>query len=414
MRIVPGENAPYKLQSGGAPPGTLLSKGEYMKLCNEITSDTILSNDRYEEIIQGLLEYLKIKSLSYIANVSSEFHEEMTSNLEEIFTNIDNTDTNYIGRINVVSLQCIILFTIYSLKVDNCVYNVDSERRFLRVFDRDSWPNYNMLTKGDWVNYKFIVSQITTMPSMKSMKNFYYTYDYTITPYIKNGIKVFEKAMPIHLRNDPLSFKYLIIAVDYLNLDEIICSFLNKVSYCGFASTFTYADGQLLTPYEFVIHDMAHGMTNIRYCSDESLIYNDVKDFYDYCKKSLNKDHVYYIKFVLFYLLHESPCNFFNDNYKDIILKISTRYLMNLPRPINRFLDLNDLGGIIPRDIRGDAYKIKDYISNAIDVFVENRDKWRESQKSSTLLRGGSRKNKSKRTQKQKQKRSKRIRKMKG
>ena len=41
--------------------------------------------------------------------------EKMKRDLEYIFSTIDHTDTNYIGKINIVSIQCIIMFT------ENCI-----------------------------------------------------------------------------------------------------------------------------------------------------------------------------------------------------------------------------------------------------------------------------------------------------
>ena len=106
---------------------------------------------------------------------------------------------------------------------------------------------------------------------------------------------------------------FLVTILDYLSITEIIETYLDNVILCGMTSKFEFADGRLLSPYEFLEHDITHGYNYLGLCFQR--IQNsreDIQSFYKYCVNGhLSRINEYHVKLIIFFLIHESWCDFF-------------------------------------------------------------------------------------------------------
>jgi hypothetical protein len=366
---------PDNNQKGGAL--TASERTEYMEYCRLLTSDEPDLN--YSVITDRIVAFI-IKETRQKCNdleLTPEQKRNALNELDIIFQNMDITDSNFIGRVNIISFQCIILFTKYSL------INIDPSKQ--------RWKFTNVFSGGrsEYEDYKIYENIFTTYDAVKDLilnsskwNVLYFKY----RPYARYG----EVAVPYHAGpkiEDELIF--LINIVDYLSLDEIIISAFNNIIYMGMTSKITYADGAFLTPFEFLGHDLAHGLRNYSYCvGRHSVNYKKLLQFYIYCKSALNREDFYCIKFMIFMLFHETTCGSLDItstiNVEEMIHFLLTFNFGNLDYGERRFLNLNDLGLAFPRLYRPDESKsydenlnkINEYLFIAVSTYKREIDNW--------------------------------------
>ena len=220
----------FTSQYGGKLAGT--KRAEYLVLCNQLSSRN--PDLDYPKITDTLINFLHTDSHEKIEALEYDMakKDKMKSDLEYIFSNMDTTDTNFIGRLNIVSLQCIILFT------ENCM---ESSATGFEVGLNNSYYDYQVIKSGNWKNYQVIKSNLITPSKFGSLPRFSILY-------------LDSKKNPYTTSTPPSQPIYLITIIDYLTIDEIISSFLHNFIICGVAPTFLYADGNNLTPFEFLEH----------------------------------------------------------------------------------------------------------------------------------------------------------------
>jgi len=364
---------------------------KYLELCRKLTSrDPSLD---YPTITLEILSFILNDVIEKAVEIDKKYNINLTSIIQEIFLNIDLTDQNYIGCINIFCLQCILLFTHNALTYTD---NVDGPMAdFNKIFVKTSVEDFKVLTTGEWYKYDVMKENIRNNAPSHDLYFINDPYDvgYSLPRFTEYNTSVPEKY-----------YIYLVLGTDYLTLDEIITSFLKRVVYCGLASDFTYADGNKLLPFEYVTHDIQHGKFNQRYCYGQWVVdFTAVEKYYNFCKATLDKKTLYSVKLVLFLLLHESVCSFFNDEMTaDKVLDkgILRTQITNLAEPIKRFMNLNDLGQSIPIKYRENEETIRAYLGKSAEIYVDNYNAWK-----STLppLKGG---RKSRRTRKRKARRS--------
>jgi hypothetical protein len=353
-----------KTQKGGKL--TKAQRSEYVVLCNQLVSrDPSLA---YIEITARLMYFLRNDAFEKIeklktANLIDEIKKgQMISDLTYIFSKTDMTDENFIGRLNIVSLQCVILFT------ENCIGPLAKK---FEVGLNNSFQYYNVLKSGDWKNYQVMKSTLTK----KNSGSFFQLYSYS-------------KEKPYTTSTPSNRLIFLITIIDYLSVDEIITSFLDNVVICGISSNFIYADGRYLTPFEFVEHDITHGGNYYYTCFERSgLSKSDLVSFYQFCKNTISdKSKLYSIKFMVFLLIHESFCDFFPTEHSPIKLKanVLSSILHTAILRMDRYLNNNDLGLSIPKDYRDSEEKIKQYLDLSTEVYLRELDNWGTERKSTT------------------------------
>ena len=100
----------------------------------------------------------------------------------------------------------------------------------------------------------------------------------------------------------------------------------------------------------------------------------EMLSFYNFCKNAItDKDTLYSIKFMMFLLIHEGYCDFFNKkmvklDMKDILGTTALR--------MKRFLNANDLGLSIPKKYRTSEENISTFFKFAIMNYLENIELW--------------------------------------
>ena len=336
----------------------------YFKLCNQLVSRN--PEIDYPLVISKILEILKKEVLGEILSLKypESQKEKMITDVEYIFSTIDKSDTNYIGKVNIVSLQCIIIFT------ENCL---EPTKQF-SVNLNNAYRDYTNLRKGNWKDYKVMRLNLKN-ENAESFKDLYYK---------SNDRAPYDK-IPYTTNDKSNIMIFLITVIKFFTLDEIIISYLDNVFFCGIASNYIYADGRNLTPFEFVEHDITHGNNYDYVCfSRVGHSRENIKSFYNYCMSKstfLERTDIYAIKFIIFLLIHETFCNFFPyTKFKNIgeekNIKISCISSLLDTNFINRFIDLNDLGLSIPKNYRKNKQTIIEYLNLASDIYIRELKEW--------------------------------------
>jgi uncharacterized protein (UPF0305 family) len=123
----------------------------YMSLCSQLISRN--PDLDYPDITAKMMVYLwkeaddKIDSLGLDAEKTNALKQDVA----EIRDNVDNDDDNFIGRINIASLQIIILFTLNEIPVDQQFSNDINE----------IYPTYQELISMNWKDYNTVKRFIT-------------------------------------------------------------------------------------------------------------------------------------------------------------------------------------------------------------------------------------------------------------
>ena len=145
--------------------------------------------------------------------------------------------------INIFLFQCIILFT---------SYNINPNIQFIDNRNNE-YLLYKYIIYNEWKNYTFIKN---TLENKEISENFYYLYNS-------------EK------------FTFLIIIIDYFKIGTIVDLFLDNIVNCGFSYNIVLTDGYLMTPFEFVGHDIIHGNNYNFSCTRFNTPISEVKIFYN-------------------------------------------------------------------------------------------------------------------------------------
>ena len=330
---------------------------EYITLCNQLVSRNPHLN--YAKITAYLITFLyndvlkKIEKLETDRLINTTKKQKMISDLAYIFSTTDTADENFIGRLNIVSLQCTILFT------ENCIDPIFEDGL------NNSFDYYNVLKSDDWKKYEVMKNNLTK----KESGSF-------------SALYLDSKRNPYTTPRQTDELIYLITINDYLSIDEVISSFLDNFIMCGMSPSFIYADGRLLNPFEFCLHDITHGKNYNVLCFERlSLSKPDLLSFYKFCKINISdKKKLYSVKFMFFLLIHESLCDFFPTLESPQISKttVLSSITTNSVLKFSRYLDENDLLLSIPKDYRDSDEKISQYLDLSTDVYLTQLEKWKK------------------------------------
>ena len=282
------------------------------------------SNDLIESNIQLL------KKHSYqVLDMRQGFYDE---NIKVKLDNIFSIDIRTIVSFNIISLQCVILFTEIiklsnpdNLIMSNYAGGVEEIREL-----------YSLLTIDDmWDNYDFIKNII-----MKNSKVNKYL-DCIIN---QNASSLDENKTELNYYN--LEKARIFCIFGNLSEYEIIKALSYDIFLIGIVTTMTIADGRLYTPFEFMHHDLIHARNRGVYeeydtkYSREFILNNKVDDKY-----KIKQIHT-----ILFMIMHESideyilsektlPYNYFNSLNPPFVTNIAN------------WNNINFYGGLLPIDI---------------------------------------------------------------
>lgn len=309
---------------------------EYMDLCNQMTSrkpditiDPINGVD-YKSIADKMIETLLSHTIVEINSLyEGEKKEQMLNDFETISASMRVfDDTNHIGRVNIFSLQVIILFTLNDVDYDPNFEKYD-------VVGSVVIENFQTLIEIDWKNYGAVRDLLTTPNNPISRLTVLYN-------------------------KDEDDFIYLITLIDLFTLDELNIAFLNKNILCGISYTSIFADGRNMNPYIFFDHDIIHGQ-NYKYVCFQivRLDLENVTKFYNYCRTYYRekKKKWYSIQVMIFLLIHESAfCDFFFERKPTKLIDelniFIEKYFNNVLLNIERFTIPNDLDFVLSKELK--------------------------------------------------------------
>lgn len=349
-----------KNQRGGKP--TREERTNYLNLCNQLTSRNQEIN--YPLISSHILEFLH-KDVMFDISVLPQ-KQEMLTDVKAIFDSIDASDTNFIGKVNIVSLQCVMMFSEYS---------IDHEKGAPADPDRD-YKVYLELRKCNWRNYSELVKALENTSDETIKKLYWVNRDSSSKSYTPYGINE-DKHVPI----------FIIIKLKFITLTEFLKGFLNKVCYCGITSALTLTDGNELIPFQFTRHDILHGEYYEMFCyKTQEIDLDDLRAFYTYSQENPNPAERYPVSLMLFLLMHETRCGYFpskHDLGKGPRKQWRTsHYTIDYINEIlfgsigitkERITNLGDLGMSIPEGSRGDP---ETYIQEAISIYCRKLQDW--------------------------------------
>ena len=341
-------------------------RAAYLSLCKQLVSRNPALD--YHKITAEILKFTKDEAIAIIPEGYAEDKKAVIRrDLELIFSAIPD-DTNYIGKVNLVCLQCILLFT------EHCM---DPAAKTFPVNLNDAFLYYSRLKGIDWRNYSKLRDYIAAGSyDTRQVEHLYFS----SSSYPKHFYTTSEP---------PNSMIFLVTILDVLSITEIVETCLDNVILCGMTAKFDYADGRLISPYEFLEHDITHGHNYEGLCFQRAQIYQeDIQSFYRYCVNGhLSAKELYRMKVMIFFLIHESFCDYFPEYEKltvdQIISDVTTTGLLNM----GRFVNLNDLGKMFPKPIQGNPAEIMKFLTESADLYQREFHIWRMAEKK----RGGKR-----------------------
>ena len=340
-------------------------KLEIIELYNQLSSGN--PSIDYDELSSRILEIIKsiVHEEIDLLEYPSEKKQLMHYDIELIYITVPTEERNYIGKVNIFALQCVIVFT------ENCY---DTTKPF-EVNLNNIYNHYNDLKKAtNWKNYNSIKQEIIKIREFKSLYFAENGREYSTTNL--GGIKI------------------LITPIKYFSLDEIIISYLDKKIFCGISYNFVWADGRKLTPIEFLEHDITHGNNYNGLCFQRSShSIENLKSFYDHAVTTISdRIRLYSVKLMIFLLIHETFCDFFPNKPLDE-KSFDRQYMLRKEQILTsitstgfcsteRFLNPNDLFEALPRRVRTVYTDTKnkkvviDYLDGIVNIYREELLKW--------------------------------------
>ena len=322
-----------------------------IKTIKERTVEEIKRLGSYEHEIQKL----KLREKEKLDRNNKQM-DKIFENLEKIFkkqNEIDPSDNNYIGYINLISLQCVIAFTIRYFDEGN---TLDDE-----YVSDDETSGFDSIFLSRWTDYKILKTIINTDRFLHFL--------------------VQEKGREYTLENieDPNMRIFFVRWIDKFSSDEIIRNIFSNVEICEIITQKRMADGQLFSPLDFLIHDIDHG--NDDFCVKK---YSPQKmqhffDFYKHCANTLTTKDFRKIRLYVFIELHESEECRLDPQYR---LSMASRLDEHTKKHLDRLTDEKELKEMIPPSIlktktrEGPEREIKKYYFECVNLYAEEYRKW--------------------------------------
>jgi len=304
-------------------------------------------------------------------------------------------NTHYFTRLNVITFQLKILCCLFLENISENFYKMSAGEETIKCVNelRSTFYDYNSVKDylSGHTEFHKLIEEI-------SAEDFYWDETKEISELT---------LMPIHL----------IIGVTYLNMDDLLDKMMTFTFFSGLTFDFTYADGNLLSPIEFLLHDLDHAVDYLRGIQEHRIPQSLLTAFYIHLKH--NKDNLmrnesgsivkdqygctkfYRVKLFFFLIVHELSVNCFvesrdrhgrflgRNGWPDAAYMMGNNGLREYfsERNYAQFLDDNDIALIIPkrlREIPQDTPMQKDikinfilaFLKNCAKDFVELRNEW--------------------------------------
>jgi len=344
---------------------TLMKKN--IKTIKEGTAEEI---KKLGSIYEHEIQKLKLREKEKLDRNNKQM-DKIFENIEEIFkkqNRIDPSDNNYIGYINLISLQCVIAFTIRYFDEGNTLDDeYDSE---------DETSGFDSIFLSKWTNYKILKTIIIKE---------------RLLPFL-----VQEKGREYTLENieDPNMRIFFVRWIDKFSSDEIIRNIFSNVEICEIKTKKSMADGFVEDPLSFLMHDIEHGTDDFcvkRYSPQQMEVFFN---FYKHCADTLSRKDFRKIRLYVFIELHESEeCRLDPSYYRP---SPSHRIDEETSKILKRLYNKHDLQEMIPENILKmhfsiREYEIRQYYFECVNLYHKEYLSWRRKQLESPDSLGGKR-----------------------
>jgi hypothetical protein len=247
-----------------------------------------------------------------------------------------NLDTNHLGVVNVVSLQCVVLFTYAAnnfLEPEENNFIVHKEHLdnlFSPIRNRIQYSKLVNNRDKDWRYYENIDKTLLFIAN-----NFYGK------EYNSNW-------------QEPFS---IITIIDFFTIDEIFEQYLKfDKYYTGLLYKLEFVDGEKISPIDFILHDMEHYLDFYRGCRGKT---DYIINLYEFINTATQISQRNAAKLILYLHVHESNCfisNVVPDNIEALKLDL---------------LNDDDLGKLIPQKYRYSMDTRFQYLKYALETYRE-------------------------------------------
>jgi hypothetical protein len=342
------------------------TKKEYIRLLHQLYIKPYYYNndDCYSNLLKHLLHIAYQESKKVFDTYIDKIPEPKKSNLIEQYKNVksdtqkiisDDSHILDIPEFNVRSFQIIILYT----ELIKLTHTDASETSMLNYFQQPNYPIHTEYIKflEVWYDYDKLYDIINDS-NENGFKN------------LINPSTSFDKLMK---RNKPdytfrdIKQSRIVCYLDYITEKEFIFSFLNNIYYIGINEKLDYADGRLLTPFEFAHHDLTHAVNRGYYGSNIEL----EKKFYDYLEMNTElytKEQKKQIYIIFFIAVHEGPEYLFENKIDDKLTfnKLQPEFVHN----INNWKNKNFYNLLLPKNIQEETDEnIQKYLDDSFELF---------------------------------------------
>lgn len=338
----------------------------YIARCEKMYCNSLPEAECYSIIKKNIQDLYKIAK-DLIKSYDMSDTRDLYLRMKQKFENIERIDisTPTISTLNIISLQCVILFTeivkvIEPHKSTMENYNgggsqaIELQKLYIELTKEDKWDDYDYIYKLITKSVIDPVTQRQIVLITKPLKRLVYTNNYINIINCKNIKK-----------------QRLCVILGELTLFEILNSLANDIFLIGITPHMGWADGYYYTPFEFMDHDMVHAINReTSGYGQDTLVYS--KPFIEYLitNKDIPKDSIDKIVIILFLIMHE---DFFNgDLLNTPVLKsnVLQRIIWDKLLNIKRWTDINNFGGLLPEYIFNNPSRIIPYLEDAYILFV--------------------------------------------
>jgi len=363
----------------------------------QLTDRTERSQKDIDRLTQQIFEYLGAKAIEHLKTLFPQESEEfarLQADVAHILASSPVEPTNFIGRINIVSLQLILLFSKNIIESGHhhqgMLYDMIDEEQILSEL-RDDYLDYQRVK-----HYLFSLEN----PSTRSAQWLYSLWEF-------NEFKTEPSAI------------FIIIGVTFIPVNYILNGMLDNIFALGLTFETKYADGVLESPFGFLYHDYNHGLDYFIQSKTFGIDREQLKLFFNYFlekKDELGNEIFIKIQLIFFLIIHEGCFEIFIQSNDEIPTKELLGIIFNsiFEKPYRKFRDINNLGGLMSKEIkempentldesRSRIFAIENYLQESFDNYYSLLVSWHSSKQTA-----GRRRRRTKRTKKSKRRKTKR------
>lgn len=334
----------------------------YLKACKNISCAT--TAQQYRDLLLRNLDSL----YTIVANkLQSEYHKASDSHVKNTIANLYNVDFNFIRKSEIKEKMNLAIYNVKSLQ---CVIILDYLCNIIHPNRKSKYVNKEEVGK--------IVRYVIKYPTR-----------FNNTAHFFNDIQTQDSLEDlrdlIEYKTFPLpKYARMLVALGELSTSEIVESLLDKLLYIGITTDLEWADGEELTPLEFVYHDLVHA-TNIE-DFEESIGEPGpkAKEFFQALESNRDKmksEDYDKLMTVFFIILHETKFMYLLN--QPIQSSSLMKELFYNTIDIKPWKDIHFYGALLPTSVRTlNDEALTNYL---LDMFNFFRDTWNKYLETNSL-----------------------------